>query len=163
MALVVPVMKSGYTIKFADILQYQHINGPIINSFSGAMAFAAMLLCIQAKLGYVPFDMPEAETELMAGPYIEYSGKALGLYKISKAILTFIVPILMITLFMGGVQFGVWNFLKKTVVQYLLIVVAFVLIKNTNPRVRIDQSMRFFWGPVTALAVLSAALAYLGH
>ncbi len=160
-SLLVPVIKSGYAIKLGSILMYQRDHGAIINSPSGILAFAVMLLCIHAKLGFVPFDIPEAETEIMAGPYIEYSGKALGIFKLGKSVLFFAAPLLLITLFFGGLGTDPAGFLKNAL-EYLLIVVIIVVIKNTNPRVRIDHAVRFFWGPVTAIAILSAALAYMG-
>ena len=161
-AILVPVIKSGYAIKLGDIIMGQSTSGHIIGNPSGAISFLVMILCVQAKLGYAPFDIPEAETEIMAGPYIEYSGKALGIFKLAKAVMLFALPVLMIILYFGGIAFNAEGFIKN-IIQYLLILVVIVVIKNTNPRVRIDQAIKFFWGPVTALAVLSAALAYLGH
>ncbi len=121
-----------------------------------------MLLCIQAKLGFVPFDIAEAETEIISGPAIEYSGKALGILKLSKAIMTFAVPVFMITLFFGGIKFGAAGLIKSAGI-YILILALTVLIKNTNPRVRIDHAVRFFWYPVTGLAITSIVLAYFGR
>ena len=121
-----------------------------------------MLLCVQAKLGFAPFDIPEAETEIMAGPYIEYSGKALGIFKLARAVMFVALPVLMIILYFGGIAFSAEAFVKN-IFQYLLIIFLIVVIKNTNPRVRIDQAIGFFWGPVTALAVIAVALAYFGH
>jgi NADH-quinone oxidoreductase subunit H len=156
------IIKSGYCIRLGDIIMHQASGGIIIGSVSGSLSFIVMLLCVQAKLGLTPFDIPEAETEIISGPCIEYSGKALAIFKLSKAIATFIVPVFLITLFFGGIKFGINNLVKATG-QYLLIIVLTVLIKNTNPRVRIDQAVRFFWRPVTAIAVLSVVLAYLGY
>ena len=161
-SVLVPVIKSGYVIKLGDIIMYQTAYGHIIGSPSGVISFIVMLLCMQAKLGFVPFDMPEAETEIMAGPYIEYSGKALGIFKLSKAVMLFTLPTLMITLYLGGIGFSA-DALVKNILQYLIILAVMIVIKNTNLRVRIDQAVNFFWGPVTILAVISVALAYLGH
>jgi len=105
--------------------------------------------------------MPEAETELMSGPYIEYSGKTLAMFKLTKAILLFVLPALLITLYFGGIKLSLEG-IAKTVIEYLLILVLMIVIKNTNPRVRIDQAVRFFWGVVTVAAVLSLALALIG-
>ncbi len=162
LSLVVPIIKSGYCIRIGDIIMHQASGGIIIGSASGALSFIVMLLCIQAKLGLSPFDIPEAETEIISGPYIEYSGKALAIFKLSKAIATFIIPVFLITLFFGGIKFGISNIVKAAG-QYIFILVLTILIKNTNPRVRIDQAVRFFWFPVTAIAVLSVILAYLGY
>ena len=160
-SLVVPIIKSGYAIKLGTMIMQQRVTDPVIASPSGILAFLVMLLCVQAKLGFVPFDMPEAETELMGGPYIEYSGKALGLFKLSKAVLTFAIPLFMITLFFGGIANDLGGIMKN-IGEYLLIIVLIVVIKNTSPRVRIDQAVRFFWLRVTAFAVAAAALAFLG-
>lgn len=160
-ALMVPVMKSGCAIKLGDILMFQHGNGPVIASMSGVISFLVIVLCVQAKLGFVPFDIAEAETEIASGPKIEYSGKALGILKLSKAIMTFAVPVFMITLFFGGIKFSPMGLIKSAGI-YTLILVFMVLIKNTNPRVRVDQAVRFFRFPVMTLAVISAVLAYFG-
>ena len=159
-AVIVPVIKCGYAIKVGDIITHQSVYGHVIGSASGVISFIAMLLCVQAKLGFAPFDIPEAETELMAGPYIEYSGKALGIFKLARAILLFALPVLMIILYFGGIGFDAEGFIKS-VIQYFAILAAFIVIKNTNPRVRIDQAVGFFWGPVTVLAIISVVLAFL--
>ncbi len=162
LSLAVPLIKTGYSIRLGDIMLSQQSHGPLIGSASGIISCFVMLLCMQAKLGFTPFDMAEAETEIIAGPCIEYSGKALGIFKVSKAIAVFIAPIFMITLFFGGVRFTFGAFLK-TLLQYIVILTLMIVIKNTNPRVRIDHAMRFFWMPVSILAVIAIALAYLGY
>ena len=161
-AILVPVIKSGYAIKLGDIMMGQSVNGHIIGSASGVVSFIVMLLCVQAKLGYAPFDIAEAETEIMAGAYIEYSGKALGIFKLAKAVMLFALPVLMIILYFGGIAFNMEGFIRN-IFQYLMILALIVVIKNTNPRVRVDQAMRFFWGPVTVLAIISATLAYFKY
>lgn len=161
LSLIVPIIRSGYAIKLGSIVIYQRLFGPLITSPSGVIAFVVMLLCVQAKLGFVPFDIPEAETEIMAGTYIEYSGKALGIFKLAKAVLMFAMPIFMITLFFGGIAGDLAGF-AKNIGEYLLITAALIVIKNTNPRVRIDQAIRFFWLPVTILALAAVVLACLG-
>lgn len=161
LALAVPVMKCGYAIRLGEIIAWQQAHGIVAASVSGALSLLVMIFCVQAKLGYIPFDMPEAETELMSGPYIEYSGKALAIFKLTKAILLFAVPALLVTLYFGGIAAKPQRLLHSAV-AYIAIVVIMIVIKNTNPRVRIDQAMRFFWGCVTAAAVLAAALACIG-
>ncbi|MFA6320985.1 MAG: complex I subunit 1 family protein [Candidatus Omnitrophota bacterium] len=160
-AILVPVIKSGYAIKLSDIMMHQASGGNVIASPSGVISFIVMLLCVQAKLGFTPFDIAEAETEIMAGTYIEYSGKALGIFKLSKAVLLFALPVLMIVLYFGGITFSAEGFIRN-IIQYVIILALMVVIKNTNPRVRVDQAVKFFWGPVTMLAIISVVLAYLG-
>jgi NADH-quinone oxidoreductase subunit H len=162
LALAVPVMKCGYSLSIGDIITRQQAGLPVVASVSGVLSLAVMIFCVQAKLGMVPFDMPEAETELASGPCIEYSGKALAIFKITKAITLFMLPILLITLYFGGIDFTFEGFLRNTA-QYLAILAVMIVIKNTNPRVRIDQAVRFFWRIPATLAIIAVALALSGR
>jgi NADH-quinone oxidoreductase subunit H len=163
LAILVPVIKAGTTIKLGGLIQYQATSGAVIGSISGVIAFVIGLLCMQAKLAKVPFDAPEAETEIMAGAYIEYSGAALGLFKLSQWMMMFAVPFFLMILFIGAVnwQASWWN-LVGAVFIYIGILLFITLVRNTNPRLRIDQIMKFFWARVTPFAILAVILAFLG-
>lgn len=150
------VLKSGGTIKFGEIIQLQRVNGPFLYSISGIIFAIVFLLVIQAKLGFVPFDIPEAEQEIMAGPYIEYSGVALAIYKITKAMMLLLLPVFMISILWGGI--GDW----WAILKLLLIIVLIILIKNTNPRLRIDQALKFFWIFLGIFSVIGLVLAMKG-
>jgi NADH-quinone oxidoreductase subunit H len=115
----------------------------------------------QAKLGLVPFDIPEADQELMGGIITEYSGLLLAVIRITKTMLMAVMPLFIVVLLMGGIQMTVTG-VAGGLVKYLAVVVLIVLVRNTNPRVRIDQALRFFWGPVTLLAVLGLFFAFGG-
>ena len=145
---------SPMTLKLDGILEYQAMNGVLLGNLSCIIAFVVAMLCAQAKLTYPPFDIPEAETELMDGTHMEYSGAALAVVKVTQAMMLFTLPVFFITIFWGGLQLTGWGILY-TIVKYVIIIVIIVLIKNTTPRVRIDQAVRFFWGPVTVIAVVS--------
>lgn len=151
------VIQRSNSIIIGNILNNQAVNGMIVSRPSGLIAFIVAVLVVQAKLGYVPFDMPEAEQEIMGGTLLEYSGTPLAIFKLTKAMLLFTLPVLLITLFLGGTS-GIWGFLFK----YVIILTMIILIKNTNPRIRTDQAVRFFWGPVTALAILGLILSMAG-
>ncbi|MGC9314359.1 MAG: respiratory chain complex I subunit 1 family protein [bacterium] len=150
------------TLSLGGIIQYQAAHGPIIGSLSGILGFIVVLLCVQAKMGFVPFDAPEAETELGGGILYDYSGAALGAFKLAKAMLFYTLPIFMITIFWGGVQIGNGLGILWAVLKYLLIVVLITLIRNTNPRLRIDQAVKFFWGKLTVLAIIAFVLNVIG-
>ena len=119
------------------------------------------LLCVQAKLALVPFDAPEAETEIVHGPLIEYSGTGLAIYKLTRNMLLFILPFFLIQMFLGGFSLAGWGILWS-VLKFVGVLALITVIRNTNPRVRIDQAMRFFWGPMTLIAAASLILALLG-
>ncbi|HRU92026.1 MAG TPA: NADH-quinone oxidoreductase subunit H [Candidatus Marinimicrobia bacterium] len=158
---LVPIIKSGYHIKLEEILSAQVAQGMFIGSFSGALAFIVGLLCIQAKMTLPPFHIPEAETEIVEGPLMEYSGPLLGFWKLSQAMQWVAFPFLLILLFLGGFNEIGWGVLWSAL-KYLGIVVVMVLIKNTNPRVRIDTALKFFWKYLTPVALLAVILAVLG-
>ncbi len=175
-------------------------------SISGMLAFLVALLCIQAKLGFVPFDMAEAETELGSGVLIEYSGALLAVWKLMQAVMLVVLPLFLVMVFLGGLSAEFWAGLAKPVGgvpvgiiallifavagllarfskyidimallaligicvlaglgKYVLILVLIILIKNTNPRVRIDQAMKFFWVYCGLLLALAVVLALIGN
>jgi NADH-quinone oxidoreductase subunit H len=156
LAFIVVVIKSGGQLSLAAISENAHCL-----SISGMIAFLVSILCVQAKLGFVPFDIAEAETELGSGVLMEYSGPLLGIWKLMQASMLVALPLFLVTIFMGGFDTGWWKPLLLSIGKYILIVVLLVLIKNTNPRVRIDQAMKFFWfycGIVLAAAVVLAVV-----
>ncbi|HUV07702.1 MAG TPA: complex I subunit 1 family protein [Spirochaetia bacterium] len=156
-SLATVILKSGFTISITEIMRY-----PAIGSVSGILVFLIALLCVQAKLGFVPFDVAEAETEIMGGPYIEYSGVPLAVFKLTQAMLLFTLPVYLITIFWGGMQFSGIGILWA-VLKFVLILVLIVVIKNTNPRVRIDQALKFFWMYATPLGIVAFILALIGQ
>ncbi len=161
LAVFVPVIKSNFSIRLGEILASQAQNGVVAGSLSGSLALVVAILCIQAKLALVPFDIPEAETEIVSGPLVEYSGCGLAVYRLMKNMLLFTLPFFLIILFMGGLRFDGIHLLNA-VLKYAGLVALLTVIRNTNPRVRIDQAVKFFWGPVTILAAIAVVLAIMG-
>ena len=155
LAFIVVITKSGGQISLAALAEQTPVW-----SISGMIAFLASLLCVQAKLGFVPFDIAESETELASGVLIEYSGALLAIWKLMQAIMLVALPLFLVVVFLGG--FGTsGGALAAGIGKYVLVLVLIILIKNTNPRVRIDQAMKFFWvycGIALVFAVVSATL-----
>ncbi len=162
LAILVTVIKSGFTFRLGEILTFQAQNGAFVRSWSGTLALIVAIMCMQAKLALVPFDIPEAETEIVGGPLIEYSGSGLAIYRLMKNMLMFTVPFFLIIVFMGGLRLDGIHLLYG-VLKYIGLVALMTVIRNTNPRVRIDQAVKFFWGPVTIIAIIAIILALLGR
>ncbi len=144
-------------LSLSTIAQCQHWQ---IFSISGLLAFLGALLCVQAKLAFTPFDIPEAETEIAGGVFIEYSGALLALWKLMQALMLVALPLFLVVLFMGGIGTSIGSIFWG-IVKYVIVLVLLILIKNTNPRMRIDQAVKFFWfycGPVMAIAIVLAML-----
>ena len=157
LAFIVIVIKSGGQLNLATIAGNAHAL-----SISGMIAFLISLLCIQAKLGFVPFDIAESETEIAGGVLIEYSGALLAVWKLMQALMLAALPMFMVMVFMGGFGTSGWP-LVWGIGKYLLVVVLVILIKNTNPRVRIDQAMKFFWVYCGILMAIAVVLASIGN
>ena len=157
LALITVIIKSSGLINLSTIIDYQNLTRSFIFSWSGSLAFIVSIFCMQAKLGLAPFDISEAEQEIMGGVLIEYSGLGLALFKLMKASLLCVMPVLLIVMFMAKDLS-----LPLLAVKYIGILVIIILMKNTNPRLRIDQALRFFWGPVTLLAAVALVLAFFG-
>jgi NADH-quinone oxidoreductase subunit H len=158
---LVPIVKSGYALNLEEILAYQAANGSFIGSVSGVIAFVMGIVCIQAKMTLPPFHIPEAETELVEGPLMEYSGPPLAFWKLNHMMMYVTFPFLLILLFLGGFNFSGLGILWS-VLNYLLIIVVMIIIKNTNPRVRIDTALNFFWKYATPISFAALILAVLG-
>ncbi len=131
--------------------------------WSGAILFAVMLISFQAFVQKVPFDIPEAETELMEGPLMEYSGPKLALFKYAQMAKLVIYSGIFVTLFVPwgsslAFPFGWLLFWAKVSILVLLV----TLIAATHARYRIDQALRYFAGLII-LAIVALTLATYGY
>jgi NADH-quinone oxidoreductase subunit H len=158
LALTAIVIKSDMSLRIADLLAVQQEEGAFVGSISGILLFIVILFVNQAKLALVPFDMSEAETEIVHGVFIEYSGSAYALIKMARYIMLFALPSLLVTLLLGGFNLSGMGILWS-VLKLLLILLLITLIRNTNPRVRIDQAMRFFFIWINLLAIIAIGLS----
>jgi NADH-quinone oxidoreductase subunit H len=161
LALLVVIIKTAGRVAPGEQLSLAALSqhAPVL-SFSGFLAFLVALLCVQAKLGFVPFDIAESETEVASGVMIEYSGALLAVWKLMQTMMLVALPLFLVVVFLGGIHPSGWSLLGG-IGKYVLVLVLVILIKNTNPRVRIDQAMRFFWfygGTMLAAAVILAAV-----
>lgn len=158
-------------ILLPDYVRWQAVQGAIALSPSGAIALVVGFMCMQAKLGVLPFDQPEAETELIGGPLAEYSGPGLALFKISHAMMYVVMPVFLTTLFLGGSGLAVgddgsfhftaggWIWFA---VKVLVLLVLVVVVKSTHARLRLDQVLRLYWGRLSILALIAVILALVG-
>lgn len=157
LAIITIVIKCKGALQIGQIIQQQMILGSNVFSFSGALAFIAAIFCMQAKLGIGLFDIAEADQEIMGGTLIEYSGLPLAIFKLTKAVMLYTVPLFVIILFLGKDLSPLF-----LVAKYLMLLVIMILIKNTNPRLRIDQALKFFWRIPVLLGGIAVVLAVFG-
>jgi NADH-quinone oxidoreductase subunit H len=129
-----------------------------VPQFVGLLVF---FLAGTAETARAPFDLPEAEQELVAGYHTEYGGMRFGLYSMSEYINLITLSGLCVTLFLGGWHGPGWDgatwagplwFIGKL----LLLLFLFIWMRTTLPRLRYDQLMRFGWKVLLPIAILNA-------
>ena len=157
LSIIVIIIKCNGALQIGQILQYQINFGSNVFSFSGAISFIVSIFYLQAKLGLGLFDIAEADQEIMGGVLIEYSGLPLAIFKLTKAIMLYAGPLFIIILFLGRDLSPVF-----LIAKYLMLLIIAILIRNTNPRLRIDQALRFFWRIPTLAAGIAVLLAMFG-
>ena len=136
--------------------------------FFQPLGFIVYLIAAIAETNRVPFDLPEAETELVAGFHTEYSAMKFALFFIAEYINMFTVSMLATTLFLGGWNvpfaediFGRGTFLFGLVsaigflVKVIFFLFVYIWLRGTLPRFRFDQLMNFGWRILLPLALLS--------
>ena len=161
-ALLVPVMLAG-SMSLLDIVNAQNGMWFVVLS---PLAFVIFYISSQAETGRAPFDLIEAESELVAGFNIEYSGMKFGMFFAAEFLHVFTNGILMALLFFGGwmgplyyesplIAFG-WLGLKG-----FIIYLTTLWLRNTVPRLRIDQIMAFNWKFLVPLSIANIVLLSL--
>jgi NADH-quinone oxidoreductase subunit H len=130
------------------------------------LAFVIFLIAGLAEVGRTPFDIYFAESEVVGGPFVEYSGAHWAIFFLAEYVNTFLVGILGALLFLGGWR---WPFddppqlaaLALLLGKSYLIVVVIFWVRATYPRMRIDQLMSFGWKwliPLSFAAVVTTAV-----
>ena len=114
-----------------------------------------------AEVGRTPFDIYFAESEIVGGPFVEYSGAHWSVFFLAEYINTFAIAALTVILFFGGWSgpglSGEWGIIWFLVKVYLVILVIF-WVRGTFPRLRIDQLMGFAWKVMVPLSFLSVVM-----
>jgi NADH-quinone oxidoreductase subunit H len=110
-----------------------------------------------AETNRAPFDLPEAETELVAGYLTEYSGMRFGLFSMAEYINMIVLSALCVTLFFGG-WLGPFDTLGPLwfVLKLLAVIFIFIWLRTTLPRLRYDQLMSFGWKVLLPVATINA-------
>src|SRR5689334_15557727 len=134
----------------------------------GFAGFILFLIAATAESNRSPFDLPEGESEIIAGYYVEYSGFKFALFFLGEYIGMFAVGGMAITLFLGGwhaplsfltwIPSYVWFFAKLFCFVALLI-----WVRGTLPRLRIDQLMNFAWKFMLPMALINILVAAIWH
>ena len=124
-----------------------------------AVGFLVFLLSGIAETNRAPFDLPEADSELVAGYHTEYSGMRWGLFQMAEYVNLITLSALAVTLFLGGWQ-GPWAPLGPLwfLLKLAALIFLFIWIRTTLPRLRYDQLMQFGWKVLLPVATLNAVV-----
>jgi NADH-quinone oxidoreductase subunit H len=125
-----------------------------VPQFFGLLVFLAAGV---AETNRPPFDLPEAESELVAGYHTEYSGMRFGLFSMAEYVNMIVLSGLCVTLFLGG-WIGPWAPLGPVwfLLKVLILIFLFIWLRATLPRLRYDQLMSFGWKILLPVATLNA-------
>ena len=155
-ALLVPVMLAG-SMSLLDIVNAQSGMWFVVLS---PLAFAIFYVSSQAETGRAPFDLIEAESELVAGFNIEYSGMKFGMFFAAEFLHVFTNGIFMALLFFGGWMGPLYYESPLIAFAWLgakgsIIYLTTLWLRNTVPRLRIDQIMAFNWKFLVPLSIVN--------
>jgi NADH-quinone oxidoreductase subunit H len=155
-ALLIPVLLSG-SMDMETIVEAQSPIAFIVLAPIAALIFFVSSL---AEVGRAPFDLVEAESEIVAGFHIEYSGLKFGMFFVGEFLHAFTISALTATLFLGGWRgpwaelyplLGLFYFIIKTSIVYFVV----IWIRGSFPRIRIDHINNLNWKLITPLALAS--------
>lgn len=154
LSMLIPVMLTG-SLSLQSLVLAQHLPFALVLPIPAAIYFLAMT----AEVGRLPFEQAEADAEIVAGYFTEYSGMMFGSFYLAEFINNFSVSLIYATLFLGGWRgpgvdhvpaLGpVWLLLKG-----LLVFLVLMLFWGAMPRLRIDQILNFNWKFLTPLALV---------
>jgi len=154
---VLGVVLMGRSLNLVDIVHKQHET--IWFAAPQVVGLLVFFIAGVAEVNRPPFDLPEADTELVAGYHTEYSGMRFGLFQMGEYVNMITLSALTVTLFFGG-WYGPWAPLGPLwfLIKLLIVIFFFLWIRATVPRLRYDQLMRFGWKVLLPVATLNALI-----
>jgi NADH-quinone oxidoreductase subunit H len=160
LALIGPAI-AAKSLSISTISQWQ--TGNIWAIFLQPIGFAVLIICLLAELENAPFNIPEAESEIVAGWRTEFSGRKLAMFKLGRDLELILASGLVAAIYLGGIQSIAFIpapiiFLIKTIAVVLL----FSFLRATFARLRLDQSISGMWKYLLPLAILQIILIQLG-
>jgi NADH-quinone oxidoreductase subunit H len=158
---VLGVVLMGQSLNLIEIVNKQDATiWFVVPQIVGLIVF---LIGMIAETSRPPFDLPEADTELVAGYHTEYGGMRWGLFQTAEYVNMITLSGLAVTLFFGGWHFFWLDFLGPLwfVLKVFLFVSFFIWIRASVPRLRYDQLMRFGWKVLLPVATVNAVITAL--
>ena len=152
------VLVSG-TLSLRGIVDAQ---SPVWNIVTQPLGFVLFFIAMVAELNRTPFDLPEAESEIVAGYFTEYSGMRFILFFLGEYVNMLVLSGLLTVLFLGGWHGVLFPGVVWFVLKVMLVVFVLMWMRWTFPRFRMDQLMGFGWKVLIPLSLLNILLTGLG-
>ena len=149
---LVPVVMLAHSFSLVDIVAAQ-ARYPFL--LLQPFAFFLFFISAAAEIKRIPFDIPEAENELMAGFHTEYSGMRFGLFFLGEYVTMVVLGSLVAVFFLGGWQGPLLPPLVWFCIKVLAVVFVLIWIRGTLPRLRYDQLMHLGWKVLIPLGLLN--------
>ena len=152
---VVPVVLTAKSFSLTEIVISQ-ADWP--NLVRHPLAFMIFLISVVAESKRTPFDLPEAENEIVAGFHTEYSGMRFGLFFVGEYINLVILGSMVTVLFLGGWHGPLLPPVVWFLIKVLLVAFVFIWVRGTMPRLRYDQLMHFGWKVLLPVALVNVLI-----
>ncbi|MBC8244576.1 MAG: NADH-quinone oxidoreductase subunit NuoH [Verrucomicrobia bacterium] len=167
LSAVVVVMMVG-SLNAAEIANAQAGWNWFVFTPWGLAAFVIFFIASLAETNRSPFDLPEAESEIIAGYFTEYSGFKFALFFLGEYIAMFAISGLAVTLFLGGgagpgIATLPWLSAMWFIAKIFALIAVMIWLRGTLPRLRVDQLMGFAWKFLLPLSILNILVAGFAH
>ena len=158
---IIGVLLISQTLSIDQIVRQQ--SGSILNwfFFRQPVAFFIYFISAIAETNRSPFDLPEAESELVAGYHTEYSGMRFGIFYLGEYANMITVSAIATSLFFGGWNGPILPPVIWFIVKVVIFLFIYVWVRETLPRFRYDQLMRFGWKVLFPLGLLNIIVTAL--
>jgi NADH-quinone oxidoreductase subunit H len=152
---IVPVVMAARSFSLTDIVLAQQ---SLPFAITNPLAFFIFFVSATAESKRIPFDLPEAENELVAGYHTEYSGMRFGLFFVGEYLNMIVLGSIVTVLFLGGWHGPLLPPLFWFVIKVLAVAFVFIWMRGTLPRLRYDQLMAFGWKILIPLALFNVLI-----
>lgn len=150
---------NSHSLRFSRIIAW-HTSHPF--SLSMKIAALAFFISLQAQFGKLPFNISEAETEVLAGPLMEMSGPRLALLYWAAWVRRVVYACLFVSVFLPWGRTGIWPLdALITLVLAFVVYIVVSMVEVLNPRLKIDQALPYYLVTLAGLGLASLVLAYL--
>ncbi len=157
-SLIVGVIHT-HSFNLATISMWYRQSGPYLSMIIASVPF---FLILQVQLGKLPFDIPEADQEIMGGPFMEAAGPKFALYKWSYFAKQVVLVSLFWEIFIPWPKSGIIPIdIGINLIKVLIVIVLVGLIDAVCPRIRVDHAIRYFFG-IWVVVIFGMAFALIG-